>query len=571
LLGLTVSLAPVARAFACGGLFCDGPPPDALFSTPPVAQTGENVLFVMDGLPDGQYALEAHIQILYAGPADRFAWVIPVDSLPSVAVSSNRVFQELDAATRPTFQVQWHTEGTCRDQSGLLSTPPVDPVPASRDTSTPSPPPGAAVDVAFRGEVGAYDAAVIRASDATGLRTWLADNRFYVPEEGHRLLATYVAEGKYFVAIRLRPGRDVKAIQPVLLRFAGPAPCVPLRLTAIAALSDLRINLWVLAPSRAVPENFLELEVNPARIDWLDGGRNYDDLLKAAANEAGGNAFAAEYAGPSTSLAGRLHRPGQYDLAALARARTPPDAYDQLAAQGFPRDAQLLALLEEYIPEPQALVQMGVSEPQFYFRLRVYYDQFRQAFGPFDPAAFAAAVDQRIVRPLAQAQHAFDHHRKLTRLATFISPEEMTLDPTFALNPTLGDVPAARTAQAYRVCGARRYDSCTAPVRLELPDGQRVWLERKRTLVGCKEEYDRGSLDAQPALAVAWQRDQQGPGAAQRDNRKAIGDALAEHDLAVSTLAGACSIARAPAAPGCSLGFALVLSALLATRLRRRR
>ena len=47
--------------------------------------------------------------------------------------------------------------------------------------------------------------------------------------------------------------------------------------------------MWVLAKARAVPINYAEIAINQAKLDWFNAGRNYDQLLKEAANEARGN------------------------------------------------------------------------------------------------------------------------------------------------------------------------------------------------------------------------------------------------------------------------------------------
>jgi hypothetical protein len=142
--------APSARA--CGGFFCNQPQnPFEL----PVAQTAENVLFAMERTSSGQFALEAHVQIFYMGPADRFSWVVPVDSEPTLGVSSNSVFSVLQQTTQPRFTLDWQDVGSCKP---------------SPDPPPPSPPAGGGfdaaasagdtgprgVDVAFRGDVGPY-------------------------------------------------------------------------------------------------------------------------------------------------------------------------------------------------------------------------------------------------------------------------------------------------------------------------------------------------------------------------------------------------------------------------------
>src|SRR5688572_1991380 len=110
LVALLAALVP-GQADACGGFFCNQPqnPGDL-----PVAQTGENVLFAMSRMGDGAFQLEAHVQIAYTGPADRFSWVVPVDTKPELDVGSDVIFSRLLQATEPQFSVEWKEEGKCR-------------------------------------------------------------------------------------------------------------------------------------------------------------------------------------------------------------------------------------------------------------------------------------------------------------------------------------------------------------------------------------------------------------------------------------------------------------------------
>lgn len=98
---LVVCLAAVAAlgpraADACGGTFCDTGP-----QAMPVDQSGENILFVLDG-----QTVEAHVQIQYQGSADRFAWVVPMPDVPDVTVGSQLLFTELLRVTVPTYAMQ---------------------------------------------------------------------------------------------------------------------------------------------------------------------------------------------------------------------------------------------------------------------------------------------------------------------------------------------------------------------------------------------------------------------------------------------------------------------------------
>src|SRR5438128_8745707 len=102
-LPLAVGLLAAPRAHACGGLFCDGRPPNP-FSPLPVAQNGENVVFAIDKDPaGGATRLTAHIQILYTGDAAKFSWIVPVDAAPTVDVGTDQLFTSLLGATQPRF------------------------------------------------------------------------------------------------------------------------------------------------------------------------------------------------------------------------------------------------------------------------------------------------------------------------------------------------------------------------------------------------------------------------------------------------------------------------------------
>jgi MYXO-CTERM domain-containing protein len=531
--GLAMATIPVRRAQACGGFFCNQPTdPFAL----PVAQTAENVLFAMDRDPSGKFKLEAHVQIFYTGPADRFSWIVPVDAQPTLDVGSNVVFSTLLTATQPSFSVEWQVAGTCKSvpapaggaggASGSI---------ADAAAGPGSAPDGGGVDVAFRGDVGPYDAVVVHSTDPNDpkpLIDWLNEERFFVSQPAARLIADYVKEDKYFVAIRLQNDKGTNEIAPLVMRFTGPGPCVPLRLTSIAALNDLKINLWVLADNRVVPTNFYEIELNQAAIDWFNDGSNYEQLVKVAANEAGGNAFITEYAGSSSMLTRAFYRPELYSLSYWRQAiQTPPQALDELASSRIARDANLLKVLRKHIPLPAQLAAMNIDERTFYNQIGFYWAMYQASFKPFDGKAFVDDLEATLIEPLRKVQALVDSHAKLTRLSTFISPEEMTVDPLFTQNPSLPDVPTLRLAKATRYCGDQQYEPWSAPVKLRTPDGQEIWY--RPSLKGPYYTGNYEPVQVSSALARGWARSEAGEGQLKFDEQQAIKDQVARHNAAV--------------------------------------
>ena len=549
-------------ARACGGFFCNTPPPDGSL---PIAQAAENVLFVMDRDPDtGGQRVQAHIQILYTGPATEFSWIVPVTSVPTVTVGSDILFDRLEPPTRPSFQYTFQMEGNCQGTSGVgAGCGSASGAAATNggfgDVADAG---GGSVDVIARGSTGPYDYVIVRSEDGATLRTWLTTNNFYVSPDGARLVDEYVAGGFSFVALKLRVGQDTSSIRPIVLTMAATEACLPLKLTAIASTPDLRINVWVLADARAVPKDYSEITINQAKLDWFGFGKNYDQLLKEAANEADGKAFAVEYAMPAiNSIPWFTVSPGARTT--LTNAVTPPVFVQALAGLGFQPTGAVLQLLRKYIPLPATLAARGVSEAMFYASISSYFSSDSASFAPFDSVAVAAAFDTEILIPLNSYRSAFDRSGRLTRLATFISPEEMTFDPLFVTNASLPDVAPQHLAIAHVMCGDNG-DPCAAPVRLQLEDGRLV----NYRATGCKQ-YDRGDLDQLPAADVAWQREANGEGQIVVDNRPAITTALAAHNAAIPTPGdGGCACNF-----GGSSGLAVLLLAggALALSLRRHR
>ncbi|HEY7376802.1 MAG TPA: DUF2330 domain-containing protein [Polyangia bacterium] len=540
-LASAVVVATHGDAEACGGLFCNGPPPNPL--TPlPVAQNGENVVFSFTPDPaGGAPTLQAHIQILYTGDAAKFSWVVPVDAPPTLSTGTDRLFTALAGVTTPRYQPNYQTDGTCLPNPGVggaggfggsfTGT-------GGGGGSTGAGGSGAGgVTVVSQGAVGPFDTAVVKSDDPTALKTWLTSNEYVVTDAASALIDAYVRENKYFVALRLLNGVGVKSIQPIVLTFRGTEACVPLRLTAIAANPNMPVLVWVLSSQRVAPRGYYEIKIDEARIDWPNFGSNYGGptgLVSKAADEAGGNAFVTEYAGPSSVAQRSVYVNGQINLTALAMAMTPPAYVQMLVSMGLANDSLMLPLLAKYIPMPDAVKAMGISDVSFYGNLNLYWQQY--AFPPYDLAGLTQAISDSIVTPRINAQMMIDGHPYLTRLNTFISPEEMTKDPFFFETRDLSDILNVHTAIIRTMCGNMEYMSCNAPVRLELTDGRKAWLRAGSTATTCQAGTTSvAALSSLPATEVAWAREETGEGTRVLDNTAAIACALATHNAKFTT------------------------------------
>jgi hypothetical protein len=433
LIGIT-TLAP-SPAQACGGTFCDNNGGLPM----PVDQRGEDVLFVQDG-PE----IEVHVRIQYTGEAEHFAWLVPLQALPEISVGSDMLFTQLGAASAP----RWLStlEYQCADEE------PVDEwgsggfVPSDGDFNGASEP-----DVVVEQTVGAFDVVVLQGGTVPGIMQFLAQNGYEQDLAAAPILQEYLDEGFLFAAVKLTTAAEVEDIHPLVFRMLGDEPCVPLRLTRIAAEADMGVRVYFLNNQRWAPQNYLHVELNTLAFPWseidglVDSRARYTEQLALAVDQAGGHAFATDYAGSSVTVSTDGVFGEQWDEAAFVGV-DPITAIQLIGNQGLGGHPLIQPILMQYIPPPD-----GLDAQNFWNNIANYADQIDQA--AWDSQAFAAAVSERIIEPGLHAIELLDTWPYLTRLVTTISPEEMTVDPVFMPAPDLEEVSNEKTAEGLDFCG----------------------------------------------------------------------------------------------------------------------
>lgn len=543
-------------AQACGGLFCDGAAPM------PVDQSGEDILFV-----PGDGTIEVHIRIQYEGnPAD-FAWVLPVQSVPTdVAVGSDPLFVNIKNGSVPTYGLN-RTFESCGFNSDESAAGGGESGGGEEDDGGGDSAGGPVV--ALSETVGAFELTVLTGGTAQETIAWLEENGYQQDPEAEPILAEYLAEGFLLAAIKLKGGAELDEIHPIALTFASNEPCVPLRLTRIAATENMDVRTYFLGDGRVVPQNYRHVLVNPLKIDWANFGSNYKEVIGEAvdAQHADGRAFVTEYAGPSSVVSSvGLYYPDwdadafrgtdvaeallMLESQALVNCRFSYGYYGYYGYEDYEYDEYscrplhplLTALLAEFLPPPDGIAPgpyLGTRDADLEALMGVAWDS----------EGFADLLDERVIQPGLHAADLLEANPYLSRLYTTISPWEMTADPIFLQNPELGEIPAQRTADQFIRCdGSSRFTLPDGRVVLVGPDG--VWPE-----IGDDDQFAE-IVEEYPA-----------PGApvTLADNTKAIEDALDDHNGEMQTGCG-CT-----ASPGSSKLLAPLLLLLAALRPRRRR
>ena len=452
--GWTMQLFNAPEAKACGGFFC---------SQVPIEQSGETIIF---GVDKEESKVTATIQINYQGEAKDFAWVIPVMSAPEISLAPQAMFQNIRWQTDPQYYLNWDDEnGEC-----WYAVPMAD---GGFESADPNSSDG--VEVVDEQEVGPYQTVTLKSESAEELHAWLDENDFDQPESAIPLIQHYLDQGMFFVAMKLKQDASAGDIQPVTLKMDEDAPCVPLVLTQIAATPDMPVLAYVMGDMRAIPTNWFHVEINEKKIDWINYGQNYDEVLTMAIDEAAGHGFVTEYAGSSEFLQKSLWWEGRFDVDKLATKTNPEAFLMELLSQGFPRDAQMQGLIKKHIPKPDDVPSNCETDQQFYTWNLEDCLQYMPEDWTFDPAAFIADLEERVIGALKEAQAIFDQHGYLTRLKTTVSPDEMTRDPFFAFNPELEDVSNIHQATATGECDP---DTGTVSnVVITLENGESITIE----------------------------------------------------------------------------------------------
>lgn len=454
-LGLALTLplwltAHARDALACGGFFC---------ASQPVIQTGEQIIFGVD--PDAQ-SVDAIINIAYQGAAPDFAWLLPLTAAPrSIRAGSSAAFRALAISTTPRFQPRLRTEGSC--SVGLFG------VGADAGAALDAGAPSGGVTVLSQESVGPYDSVVLASRDPTATRGWLNDNGYRVTDEMMQVVVPYLATDHVLLALKLRKEQTVGDLQPIQLELDAIEPCIPLRLTAIAAQADMDVVAYVLGPRRAIPRNYFHVIPNWARIDWLRNGANYRSIVAEAADEAGGNAFVTEFSGATSSLGTLLDTQGNERVRRELEGAASLGAFlSVVTTSGLFQRPETLGILRRWIPD--ALLESAGLDPALFWQAPPFYAEQLQET-PFDPLPPAREIDERIFAPDLAAQALFGEFPHLTRLYTLISPEEMNVDPMFDFRD-LPDVSNVHGADVLVSCEDGR------PTRAEvtLDDGQRYAL-----------------------------------------------------------------------------------------------
>jgi hypothetical protein len=255
--------------------------------------------------------------------------LLPISSVPQgddIAVASDLAFARLQQATNPAYTLTTRVEGTCRQQSSFNGTAGT----VAPQAAAPSPraaAEGSGVTVAASGVVGAFEWTALALDPAlekpaAAAINWLTQNGYDVTPGLGCFARPYLADGNYLLALRLTKGSDTGSIRPIVLTYDADLPMIPIKLTAVSANDDMGVMTGC-SPIRArVPMKLRRPRAERGAHQLVQRSSNYNDVVTAAADDAGGQGFVTEFAAKSSSLAGVVWPSSEEQSWQQVRSRT---------------------------------------------------------------------------------------------------------------------------------------------------------------------------------------------------------------------------------------------------------
>jgi hypothetical protein len=341
---LGASVFSERSASACGACVHQPPPPNPPPNQVDTQVTGHRMAFALS--PQQTVLWD---QISYSGNPKEFAWVLPVRKGTRVELSSDAWLAALDASTATVIEPPdipsncpqpsssggfgggglsdgYGSDGNGCDEFGggcasseaegaFANGGGEDGGAADGGAFHGGPPPPPPVQVQTQEVVGPYDVVIVHSSQGEALGAWLVANGFEVPKTLQPVIDKYVAEGFDFVALKLAPGGNERAMQPVRVVEPGADPSLPLRMVAGGVGASVSLELWVISEGRYHPQNFPDATVDFSQLTYSVGASesNYETLATNALASGNGTGWLTEYAGYAPLQPATPNTPGLLD------------------------------------------------------------------------------------------------------------------------------------------------------------------------------------------------------------------------------------------------------------------
>lgn len=237
--------------------------------------------------------------IEYSGDPAEFSWVLPIKPGAFVEVASDAFFEVLEASTSTT--VQQPDEGCVnpRDDDFNCGSTSLNGLSDEASFGTGGGlAPEDEVTVVHEGRVGPYETVTLSAENPNALAEWLEDNGYVLPDEVKPIIDAYVEEKFDFIALKLAPDQNVRAMTPVRVVTPGSGYTLPLRMVAAGVGESVDLVLYVIGEGRYQAAGYDNGTINPKLVSWdfKSDRSDYADLRLGLLEGNGGRTWLTSFA-----------------------------------------------------------------------------------------------------------------------------------------------------------------------------------------------------------------------------------------------------------------------------------
>lgn len=244
----------------------------------------------------------------FKGNVKDFAMVVPVPVVlakKDIRVRNQQLFAKLDAYSAPRL-VEYFDENPCEPQYRMYKNVPMaamadrgmvkeDVVSAKK----------LGVRIEARYAVGEYDILILSAKQSNGLKIWLNDNGYKIPEGANEVLDPYIRSNMKFFVAKVNVNRHnesgFQALNPIQIEFNSPKFMLPIRLGMANSSGQQDLIIYTLSTrGRIECTNYRTVKMptgqNMPEFIQNEFGKFYGDVFRRAWLREGQSAVFQEYA-----------------------------------------------------------------------------------------------------------------------------------------------------------------------------------------------------------------------------------------------------------------------------------
>ena len=244
----------------------------------------------------------------FKGDVKDFAMVIPVPTVLSrnnIKVVDRYIFDRLNGYSGPRL-VEYYDEHPCyRYDYRMMEKMAIPAIGIMEDASRSMEFDDYQVTIEASYTVGEYDILLLSAQESQGLKRWLTDNGYQIPEKAEAILEPYLkSDMKFFVAkVNLEEygQSDYQNLRPIQIRYNHPRFMLPIRLGMANANGSQDLIVYAMTPKgRVESTNYQTVDIpsnfNVPTFVTDQFSSFYKDLFAKAYRRNGRNAVFVEYA-----------------------------------------------------------------------------------------------------------------------------------------------------------------------------------------------------------------------------------------------------------------------------------